>query len=263
MNNFDNDVPEIDLVHIFEVLISNLWIICIAAFIGACSMFYYASAMLTPLYQSSAMFYVNNNNISIGSASFSISSADISASQSLVDTYISILRTRNTLDTVIEKFDLKYTYAQLVSMISVSSVNSTEIFRVTITSPDPAEACRIANGITEVLPDKISEIVTGSSARVVDYAAVNPTKVSPSVTKYTFVGLAAGAVVAALIIVLIDFFDDTINDDSYLLNMYDEIATLAVIPNLHSSHKSSNYNSNKKRYGKYYGYDKDTKKDRK
>lgn len=255
-NGIDNEIPEIDLLHIFELLISNLWIICIAAFIGASSMFYYASTMLKPQYQSSALFYVNNNNISIGSASFSISSADISASQSLVSTYITILKTRNTLDTVIEKFNLKYTYAQLASMISVSSVGSTEVFKVTVTSGDAVEACRIANGITEVLPDKISEIVSGSSARVVDYAAVNPTKVSPSVTKYTFIGLMAGAFASAILVILLDFFDDTINDDTYLLSAYDEIATLAVIPNLHRTHKSSHYYKNKK----YYGYETDKDK---
>ena len=252
-NNVENDIPEIDLVHIFELLISKLWIIAIVAFIGAVSMFYYATTMITPKYQSSSMFYVNNSNINIGSASFSISSADISASQSLVDTYIAILRTRNTLDTVIEKFDLDYTYAQLSSMISVSNVNSTEIFKVTVTSPDPVESCKIANAITEVLPDKISEIVSGSSARIVDYAAINPNKISPSISKYTIIGMLVGAVLSALIIVIIDFFDDTIKDDTYLLNAYDEIATLAVIPNLHSRHKASRYYAKKK----YYGYNND------
>lgn len=249
-NSVENEIPEIDLIHIFELLMSKLWIIAVVGFIGAVSMFYYSTTMITPKYQSSSMFYVNNSNINIGSASFSISSADISASQSLVDTYIAILKTRNTLDTVIEKFDLDYTYAQLSSMITVTNVNSTEIFKVTVTSPDPTEACKIANAITEVLPDKISEIVTGSSARIVDYAAINPSKISPSISKYTLIGMLVGALLTAIVIVIIDFFDDTIKDDTYLLNTYDEIATLAVIPNLHSRHKASHYYTKKK----YYGY---------
>lgn len=101
--NEENDVVEIDLMHILEVLLARVWTIIVSGAVGAAILFSVATFILTPKYQSSAMFYVNNNNLNIGSSSFSISSSDISASQSLVDTYIVILKTRNTLETVIEK----------------------------------------------------------------------------------------------------------------------------------------------------------------
>ena len=265
MNNAENEkldqYPDIDLKHIFTLLVSKLWLILLTGLIGAACMFFYASYMLVPKYQSSAMFYVNNNNINIGSTSFSISSADISASQSLVDTYSAILKTRNTLETVIEKSKLNYSYSKLVSMLSASSVNGTEIFRVTVTAEDPVEACKIANGITEVLPDKISEIVTGSGARIVDYAVVNPNKVYPSTTKYVGMGLLAGAGAACVLIVLIDLLDDTITSDSFLLNAYPDVPTLAVIPNL-SKRKSSRYYYRNKRYYKNYKYSDYSKKNK-
>lgn len=260
MNNNENETinqyPDIDLKHIFTLLLSKVWLILLVGLIGAACMFYYASNMLTPKYQSSAMFYVNNNNINVGSASFSISTADISASQALVDTYSAILKTRNTLETVIEKADLDYSYSRLVSMISASSVNGTEIFRVTVTAEDPVEACKIANGITEVLPDKISEIVTGSGARIVDYAVVNPNKVFPSTTRYVGIGLLAGCALACVLIVLFDLLDDTITSDSYLLNTYSDIATLAVIPNLLERKHNHYYRYNRHYYrnNKYYKY---------
>lgn len=261
-NETINQYPDIDLKHIFTLLISKVWLILLVGLVGAAGMFYYASHMLVPKYQSSAMFYVNNNNINVGSASFSISSADISASQSLVDTYSAILKTRNTLETVIEKSQLNISYSRLVSMLSASSVNGTEIFRVTVTAEDPVEACKIANGITEVLPDKISEIVTGSGARIVDYAVVNPNKVYPSTTKYVGIGLLAGAGVACALIILFDLLDDTITSDSYLLNTYPDIATLAVIPNLLERKKNYYYRYNK-RYYKNYKYSDYSKVDKK
>ena len=252
MNNAENEkldqYPDIDLKHIFTLLVSKLWLILLTGLIGAACMFFYASYMLVPKYQSSAMFYVNNNNINIGSTSFSISSADISASQSLINTYSAILKTRNTLETVIEKSQLNYSYSTLVSMLSASSVNGTEIFRVTVTASDPVEACKIANGITEVLPDKISEIVTGSGARIVDYAVVNPNKVYPSTTRYVGLGLLFGMGAACVLIILIDLLDDTITSDSYLLNSYPDIPTLAVIPNLMEKKKSHYYY----KYSKHY-----------
>lgn len=256
MNNED-DVIEIDLLHILELLLSKLWIIILSAMVVGAACFSYAYFLVTPKYESSAMFYVNNNNLNIGSTSLSISSSDISASQSLVDTYIVILKTRNTLNSVIKKADLKYSYEELNKMVSASAVNSTEIFKVTVTSIDPKEASIIANTVAEVLPDKISEIVTGSGAKVVDYAVVDSRKVSPSITKYTAIGGLAGAFLACLIIVLRDFFDDVIREDSYLLNTYDDVPILAIIPNLGSKNDSSYYYKNRYyKYGKYSTYEK-------
>lgn len=251
--NEENDVIEIDLMHILEVLLARVWTIIISGAVGAAILFVVATFMITPKYQSSAMFYVNNNNLNIGSASFSISSSDISASQSLVDTYIVILKTRNTLETVIEKSGIKYTYAQLSGMISAAAVNSTEVFRVTVTSTDPNEACKIANSIADVLPDKISEIVTGSGAKIVDYAVVNAKKVSPSIKKYTAIGLLIGAALSCIVIILEDIFDDTIRDDTFLLSTYEDIPTLAIIPNLLNSKSNSYYYNNYAyKYGAYY-----------
>ena len=256
MNNADNDVIEIDLLHIFEVLLAKIWTIILVALLFGASAFGIASEIITPKYESSAMFYVNNNNLNIGSTSFSISSSDISASQSLVDTYIVILKTRNTLNTVIKKAELDYSYEELSKMISASAVNSTEVFKVTVNSADPKEASKIANTIAEVLPDKISEIVTGSGAKVVDYAVIDNNKVSPSITKYTAIGLLIGVVLSCAIIILKDIFDDTIRDDSFLKNTYEEIPTLAVIPNLDSDEKSSYYKNKYYSYDKYGGYEK-------
>lgn len=255
MNNED-DVIEIDLLHILELLFSKLWVIILSAMVCGAALFSYAYFLVTPKYQSSAMFYVNNNNLNIGSSSFSISSSDISASQSLVDTYIVILKTRNTLNSVIKKANLDYTYTELNEMVSASAVNSTEIFKVTVTSIDPNEASVIANTIAEVLPDKISEIVTGSGAKVVDYAVVDAKKVSPSITKYTAIGGLAGAFLACLIIVLQDFFDDVIREDSYLLNTYDDVPILAIIPNLGSKSDTYYYKNRYYNYEKYGGYEK-------
>lgn len=246
-----NDVIEIDLLHILEVLLSRVWTIIITGAIGATILFVFSTFFITPKYQSSAMFYVNNNNLNIGSSSFSISSSDISASQSLVDTYIVILKTRNTLETVIEKSGMDLTYKELSEMISASAVNSTEVFEVSVTTTDPVEACTIANTIADVLPDKISEIVTGSGAKVVDYAVVNAQKVSPSIKKYTAIGLLVGALLACAVIVLKDIFDDTIRDENYLISNYDETPNLAVIPNLEENNSNLYSNNYYYKYGYY------------
>ena len=239
---------EIDLFRILKVMWQNAFRIVICGIICAALAFSYTVFMVTPLYQANCLIYVNNSSFSVGSSSFSISSADISASQSLVDTYIVILKSRSTLNEVINESGIEKTYSQISGMISAAAVNETEIFRVTVTSPDPEEAKLIANTIAEVLPAKVSDIIDGTSVRIVDYAVKPSVKASPSITKNTAIGLIIGLALMSLIVVLLDLFDDVIRDEDYLAQNFD-IPILASIPNLGGP--------GSKRYGKYgYGYKK-------
>lgn len=51
-------------------------------------------------------------------------------------------------------------------MVQAEAVNSTEVFSIDVTSPDPQEAELIANAIADILPDRIADIVEGSSVKI-------------------------------------------------------------------------------------------------
>ncbi|MDO5392459.1 MAG: Wzz/FepE/Etk N-terminal domain-containing protein [Eubacteriales bacterium] len=232
------DEIEIDLLKLIKALWHRAWAIALAAIICAGMAFSYAAFRIIPMYQASALMYVNNSTVSLSSG-FAISPGELAAAQSLVDSYVVILKSRNTLNEVIERADLSYTYEQMCSMVSASAVNETEIFSVSVLNPDPQEAELIANTIAEVLPEKIADIVDGSSVRVVDYAVVPSRRISPNVTKYTEMGMLLGIFVSCAIIVICSLLDTTITSEEYLTQNY-EIPVLAVIPDL-SSHKGRKY----------------------
>ena len=229
---------EIDLMRLLKALLHRAWAIVIAVIAGALIAFAYAALLITPLYKSKALLYVNNSSTSV-----SISTGELSAAKSLVDTYTVILKTRTTLNAVIEKAGLEYTYEELYKMIETSSVNGTEIFQIVVTSPDPKEAEVIANTVASVLPEKISNIVDGSSVKIVDYAVVPSRKDSPSVTKYTMIGAVLGFILAAGVIVVMELMDNLVKDEEYLLQTY-KLPVLAAVPDLDADTSS---------YGGYYG----------
>ena len=222
----------------------RLWAIILAAVVIGGATFSYARFYITPMYRAEALMYVNNSSFSVGSTSFSISSSELTAAQSLVETYIVILNTRTTLNAVIKDAKLDYTYEELKNMISAEALNNTEIFRVAVESADPEEAEVIANSIAKILPDKIADIVDGSSVRIVDHAIVPSEKVSPNITKMTAIGCFVGAFIAATIIVVLTLLDTKIHDEEYLLQTYN-LPVLAVVPNLYRVNESSSY------YGTY------------
>ena len=85
---------EIDLGRVFRAVMNRAWIVAVVAILCAVVTFAGTFLFITPEYESSAMFYVNNSNLSLGDASVSISSGDLTTSRNLVDSYIVILNTR-------------------------------------------------------------------------------------------------------------------------------------------------------------------------
>ena len=235
MENRNDDEMEIDLLKLARALWRRAWAIMLAAVIFGGAALTYTAIFVTPLYKAEALMYVNSSNISVGGAKVSISQGELTAAQSLIKTYAVILSTRTTLNDVIEQSGVSYTYEELKEMISAQSVNSTEVFSITVTSPSPREAEMLANTIARILPEKISAIVEGSSARIVDYAVEPAKKASPSLSKN-----ALGFVLACGIVVIMELTDEQIHDSDYLIQTYD-IPVLAVIPDLLSATSTNDY----------------------
>lgn len=221
----------IDLLHVVKYLWKRAWLIVLCGIAAAVVGLSIAKFAIAPTYSSHIKLYVNNGAFSIGSTSFSINASELTAAQSLVRTYGDILDSRSTLERVIEKAEVDYTWKELSGMIAYEPSNNTEIMRVTVTSTDPYEASKIANVIATVLPARISEIIDGASMEVVDAAVPETDKVAPSITYYTAVGLIVGVLLSGLILVVLALMDGTIHDEEYVLRVYD-YPILGEIPDL-------------------------------
>ena len=237
---------EIDLLHLGQVLWKRIWILLLAAVLFAVIAYVGVTLAVKPTYQSSAMMYVNSSNISLGNTKVNITSSELSAAKSLVDVYAIILKSRTTLEQVIDEAGLPYNYTQLKKMVSAGSVNNTEVFQITATSTDAVEAQVIVSTITRILPERISEIIDGTSVSIVDYAVVEPNKVAPVSSRYAIIGAILGILLSGGIIIVIDLLDNTVRGEEYLLQKYDT-PLLAVIPDLSGKGSDSSYYYYKKR----------------
>lgn len=252
-NNKDKKVIElysIDLLHIVRALWHRAWVIILACIIFGGAFFSYAYFGISPKYSSSVMLYVNNGTFNVGDIGLSISASQLSAAQSLAKTYTVLLKNRTTLQMVADKDGLDYTWRELYNMISASPVDETEVLSITVTCEDPYHAQRIAEEISIIFPERIRDIIDGSTMQVVDYAEVNLNKVSPSISRYTAVGMIVGLLLSVAVLSLIALRDNTIHDEEFITENYD-YPILARIPNL--------YDSGAKK-GKYYSATNATKK---
>ncbi len=234
---------EIDVGKILQALWKNAALILIVGMLFSAAFFMRSRLFDTPQYRASVLLYVNSNSVSIGSSSLRISASDVRNSAELVSTYVAIMQSRANMEQVIEASGVNYSYEQLRGMVSAAAVNSTGLFRVMVTSSNPEEARMLANVVAEILPAKIEEIMSSCSIAVVDYAVTPRTRISPNYFQEAARGLLVGVVLAAVIVALLDYLNDVIRDEDYLLQTFDG-PVLASIPDLRAK--------NSKKYG--YGY---------
>ena len=248
MNNMEEDT--IDLLELAKAIWKNILAIALVAVLVGSAAFGVTAFVIKPKYQATASLYVNNSSFSLGATSFSISTAELSASNSLVSVYIYILNSRTTMEDVIKEANLEYTPEELSKMVSARGVNSTGAFEVTVTSTAPAEAELIANTIAKLLPDRNAEIVDGSSVRIVAYAIIPAHRSSPSMVKNTAMGILAGGFLAAAVVIVRFLLDDKskmmIQSVDELRALYPDIMVLAMIPDMRVSDKKNGY------YSSYY-----------
>lgn len=244
----ENRVERTELNMDFKRLFAAVWIrkwmilliaVLLAVVMGAVTVF-----LLTPKYQSKAMFYVNNYAMT-GESTASITSSDITASKDLVDSYIVILKTRASLEEIIEYAGVDLTYEDLEEMLDAAAVNSTEIFEVVVASPDPQEAKAIAEAITVILPQRITGILDGTSANVVDEPILATSPSSPNFMLNVVLGFVAGFALCVLVIVLVEVFDVTIRAEEDITQNHD-LPILAAVPDIGAPSKGGYYSKKDK-----------------
>ena len=242
--NLNHDEIEIDLSRLFGALVKRAWLIGIVAVLCAVLTLVGTVLFVAPKYESSTMFYVNNSSLSLGDMDVSISTGDISASKSLVKTYIVILTARETLNDVIDYAGVDRTYSEVKRMIQAEAVDSTEVFRVTVTSEDPVEAEQIADAIAYILPKRISKIIQGTTATVVDSAILPLGASSPNYTKNTLIGFAVGLVAIVAVLVVLELLDNAIRQEEDIAQVSNH-PILAAVPDMASNGKGSGYGNKK------------------
>ncbi len=235
-----SDSYDFDIIQIAKLLLRKAWMIILCGVLAAVIGISGAYFLVTPKYSSSVMLYVNNRSTSasVEKIAAGLSSSDLSVAQSLVETYIVILRTRNTINEIKDKAGVDFSYEDINEMISAESVNGTEVFRITVTSENPETSKLIAQTIGEILPAKIANIVVGTSAKLVDSPIVNKKQVSPNYIICIALSFIVGAFIGCAVIIIRDITDDIIHGEDYLLQTFDA-PVLAVIPNLSAESHSS------------------------
>lgn len=235
---------EMDVRAIFTVLLKNLKWVIISAVVGGLLFGAWAALFVNKTYKSDFQIYVSNYS-DLESAQ-SATTGGLTASQSLVQEYIVIIKNDMVLSEISGSLSQKgYTVsnAQLRNAIKMSSANNTAMLNVAVTTTSPKLSKAICDSFVEVVPDKLREIMELGSVKVMAPAKIG-TLVGPKIVYDAIFGCVIGLIVACAVIIIIFLTDNTIKDERELKRRLDLIV-LGEVPSIQPLKKGEKTNGKK------------------
>lgn len=220
---------EINIIPILKVLLSKLWLMILIGVITAGIVYGSTKLLIKPTYRCSFSAYVNNQQAQ--SDKNTLSNQDLIAAQRLAKTFSHILKSNTILTASLKSIDSDLTFGEINKMVSTEIKDDTELILVYVVTGDPALSYELANAIAATAPKYMSDIVEGSSMKIVDYPEYTEGRYGPSYMRYAIFGFLAGFLLVAVIVLIKYFKDDSIMVEADLETRF-TIPVLGVIPDL-------------------------------
>ncbi len=209
-------------VSYYKMLVKRwTWVIALGIIIcGGAT--YIVSMFIPPVYQASAIIYLN-----LGSSSTSPYD-NVNASLAALPTYAQLITNPVVLTPVLQKYP-GLTLNQLTSMISVKPQTSTQLIELDVTSSNPQEAMQLANDVSQNFADQANR-QSANGVQVI--SAVLPTQpIRPRPLRDAGIGALVGLGLALALIFLFEWIDDRLASPEEVQEITG-LDTLAVIPEL-------------------------------
>lgn len=247
MENKDRSTEiEFDLLPLLKALVSKIWLMVIVGVLIAGVAFGATKAFIKPTYRCGFTAYVNNQHTQGSTDTLSMS--DLNAAKQLVETYIQIIRSNTILNAAADSINADLSFDNLQKKVSAEVRGETEVIAVYVVDEDPQTAYILANAIAKTAPTYMSQIVEGSSMKIIDYPMYNDNRYTPNYTRYTLLGFLIGVLIIAVQVIVSYFRDDTIKSEREIEERFD-IPILGAIPDVIRSAENA-----KKGYAYNYTY---------
>lgn len=218
----DNSI--ISIKSILKLMIEKLWLIILLFIIGGTGAFAVSKYIMPLKYCSYTTMYIKNNDGKYQDSS--LSAGDLNTAKSLLNTYIAVLQSDSMMRKVSEVLIKRYgeeriseifsvsqgkiSESSLKNCLTMSAVDNTEVMKISAVTKDAEVSRYVCLTIARLAPDFLKEKVGAGSVKIIDEAKINCNPISPNIFKNTLLGTFTGTILAVVIILLIDFFNNTV-----------------------------------------------------
>lgn len=221
---------------LLTLLWNHLLVIIVVTLCGGVATFAFSNLVLPLQYSSHITMYVQSYT---GISENVNNQNNISNSKQLVNTYMEVLKDDAVMnavgDLLVQQYEItdlgkvfdvndenKINPASIRNCLTISSVTDTSAVKIVATTRNAELSADICNNLTQVAPKYVEEAVGVGSINTIDKAKVYKTPVAPNTTKNTILGMAATFLIVVMVILIIDYFDNTIKDSNKISKKYDK-----------------------------------------
>lgn len=197
-------MEEINLKEVYSYFKSRLLWMLLAIVVIVIIGNVYTILTRVPMYQS------NTTIVLVGESKKGYSQTDSQLNQNLIGTYSEIITSRKVLQQVIDNLKLKMTVDELSKNITTSSVEDTEIIRITVNNEKKKMAVKIADEVASVFSEEIQDIYNLENVAIIDKAEVAKEPYNINYVKDNVVYLMIGVVLSFGVVFVMYYFDTTI-----------------------------------------------------
>lgn len=228
-------MEEIDLKELFNIFWSKKLEIFLVIFIFMIIGAVYSIGLKMPLYSSSTslVLAMADTNEKKKDSEEAITATDITLNSKLVSTYSELIKSKKVLRQVVSNLQIDENVDSLKNKIKVSSVEDTEVIKITVTHANPTYAAKIANEITKVFSKEVNELYKINNVYIVDEAEVQNSPSNINHIKDIVLFAMIGLVISSAYVFVLNMLDNTIKSSEDIENQFN-IPVLVTIPLIES-----------------------------
>ena len=197
-------MEELNIKDFFKYYIKKVWVIILITIVTVIGGLIYSVAIKTPMYKSTTSVILASNQ--------TITQSDLTLYQKLINTYTQIVTSKNVLNHTISDLNLKYSYEDLKSHVSVNAVTDTEIIKIAVSDKDASQAKSISDAIAKNFKDEVVNIYNLTNVSILDRAEIASEPYNYNLVKEGIIYFVVGLFVGSLVVFVIYYFDKNIKN---------------------------------------------------
>lgn len=226
---------------IISILLQRIKFIILATLVVGLLFFLYSKVIVTPMYNTSAMIYIQNYSKSTSTNANSSSgnnddtnsegnnakaqkiySSDISGSSNLANVCVTLFQNSDEITSLYDGCTVK-----------ISLNEDTFFITISVDGTDPDKCAEVANSIAQTAEEVFHNHFDYGQIGLIRSAKIPASPYGPNNFKNTLIGLVVGLAASCLISILLELIDTTVKPDEDLQKIYN-LPVFAEIPDFES-----------------------------
>lgn len=257
---------ELSLERILKLVLKNILVLLISAFICAVAMFFITKYTIPKTYVSSIGFTVISTASDTNVANPSYLNSNLNYIRQIVSSKVALLNTldyytmvssqlNSDIDALIEDYpDMKEelegskkTPNQIRRAVSFRVMQETELFTAIVTTGSPAESKMIADAIEKTANVRLTQLARPENALAGETVITDTVRCyetplmgtlsGPNIVSNTLMGFIAGFAIMLAVIVIIDMLDKRVRNLSELSDKFGDVPVLGMVASFKASKK--------------------------